>query len=330
MTDQATRKSPRYREFNHPLVMFAEAVIPGTGVSTPIATDALKTSRDMIIDYIAISEETFTQGIAGAGEVVIGNGQTYLHYIDINWGIVEGARWMPGNSVGRMEAFHNHVGDRSAGGIMAFANRLAAWGGLRWNFSEPWIYNPIDNVTVDMTMPATPTGQGVAANEPMQVTFGGVGRRTGLRRSYGIQGIVVPQTGVGLPPFAQAFSDNQRANNLGAEAFFMTDLSVVFTNRAAGGPAWNADLRLLNFMRMRVTPSIGDSWSYVPIPLAFYGVDMSPPCRVAYHRPEGGPIFLHAGRALTFDVVNNHPGGLPCNVQVALIGRIAPGVGSVE
>jgi len=319
------RKSAReaYKGFVHPLVLFAERVATA-GQQVAITQDALKTSRDMIIDYIAISEESLSTGVAP-----VGAGQTYLHYLDINWGIVEGARWLPGNSFGNVETFHNYVADRSSGGVMAFANVLAAWGGLRWKHSEPWIYNPIDTLNVDMVRPAIPAPIAATAIEPIRVSFAGIGRKTGLRRNYDIQGINIAASGaIPAVQWAQSFGDNQRANNPGAEPFYMTDTSIEFTNRQAAAPGWNADLRLLNHYRMRVVPSIGDSWSHVPIPLAFYGVDQSVPYRVAYHKPEGGPIMLEAGRSLTFDVVNNGP--QPTNIQVALIGRIYPGVGSVE
>ncbi len=309
------------REFRTPLILFAEQVlIPGQQVE--INQDALSASRDMIVDYLAISDDSFSTGIAP-----VGLGQTYLHMLDVNWGIVEGARWLPGNNFGRMELFHNHVGDRSAGGIMAFANRFAAWGCLRWKHSEPWVYNPIDNVTIDFLRPQMPAA-GQAAAEPMHVSFGGVGQKTGLRRNSEIQGINSPQA-LGLaPPFVWSFSDLQRANNIGTDPIFMTDMSVVFTNRQAGGGAWNADIRLLNHLRMRVVPSVGNGWSNVHVPLIFYGVDQSPPYRVAYHKPEGGPIALEAGRKIVFDVVNNTqqfaPPGVNLNVQVAIIGRIRP------
>ena len=320
MTEAKKSAREAYKGFVHPLVLFAERVATA-GQQVAITQEALKTSRDMIIDYIAISEESLSSGV-----VLAGAGQTYLHYLDVNWGIVEGARWLPGNSFGNIETFHNYVADRSSGGIMNFANVLVAWGGLRWKHSEPWIYNPIDNLTIDFLRPAMPAGIAQAAAEPLRVSFSGVGQKTGLRRDSEVQGINVPQALGGAAPLPGTFSDNQRANNIGTDPIFMTDMSVSFPNRQGGGGAWNADIRLLNHFRMRVVPSVGDGWSRVQVPLIFYGVDMSPPYRVAYHKPEGGPIALEAGRKIAFDIVNNS--AVTTNIQVALIGRIAPELGS--
>jgi len=308
------------RAFRTPLILFAEQVV-APGAQIEINQDALSASRDMIIDYLAISEDSFS-----TNNLVVGLGQTYLHMLDVNWGVAEGSKWLPGNNFGRIELFHNHPGDRSAAGIMNFANRFAAWGGLRWKHSEPWIYNPIDNLTIDFLRPAMPAGIAQAAAEPLRVSFSGVGQKTGLRRDSEVQGINVPQALGGAAPLPGTFSDNQRANNIGTDPIFMTDMSVSFPNRQGGGGAWNADIRLLNHFRMRVVPSVGDGWSRVQVPLIFYGVDMSPPYRVAYHKPEGGPIALEAGRKIAFDIVNNS--AVTTNIQVALIGRIAPELGS--
>jgi len=89
----------------------------------------------------------------------------------------------------------------------------------------------------------------------------------------------------------------------------------------------NADLRLLNVFRAKVIPSIGDSWSDTGVPLCFYGPDMSPAHRVAWHRPPGGPLYLRAGQAVTIQVQNRS--AVELNVQLALVGRVAFGVGSV-
>ena len=307
------------REFRTPLILFAEQVlIPGQQVE--INQDALSASRDMIVDYLAISEDSVSTDIP-----VVGLGQTYLHMLDVNWGVVEGSKWLPGNNFGRMELFHNHVGDRGAGGIMDWANRFAAWGCLRWKHPEPWVYNPIDNVTAEILKPPMTPLVPLLAAEPLRAVFGGVGQKTGLRRSYEIQGINIP---AGQPLFTQPFSDIQRCNNVGTDPCFMTDLSITFPNRQALIAGWNADIRLLNHFRMRVVPSVGNGWSNVHVPMIFYGVDMSPPYRVAYHKPEGGPIALEAGRKIVFDVVNNTqqfaPPGVNLNVQVAIIGRVRP------
>ena len=72
-----------YRRFTHPLFMFAEQVV-AANTAANIQQQQLKTSRDMIVDYLAISEDTFSQDLA-----VAGGGQTFLRYIDVNWGVVD-------------------------------------------------------------------------------------------------------------------------------------------------------------------------------------------------------------------------------------------------
>lgn len=313
-----------YRRFSHVSMLFAEQVVPAATAAN-IQQQELKTSRDMIVDYLALSEETFSQNLVAAG-----GGQTFLRYIDVNWGVVDKARWMPGNFYAPALVFHNVNGDRSQAGIFAGALDLATWGKIGYYHSEAWTYNPVDTLSVDATRPANPAGFGVTNLTTWIIQFEGVGIRTGLRRVFQIPGVTLLQGPAAAPPVSVPFSNNQQAANLGSEPHKMIGFSVMPANRDVPGGAaqpMDADLRLLNHFRLRVTPSIGDSWSQVPIPLAFYGVHTSVPFRVAFHKPAGGPIYLHAGQSITFDIFNRS--GQATNIQVALIGRVAPGIGAI-
>lgn len=312
-----------YRQFTHPCILFSEQVV---AANTPFSFQQsdLKVSRDTIVDYLAISEETFSQDLAVGGT----GGQTFLHQIDVSWGVVEKARWTPGNFYGSADMFHNVPGDRTQGGILAGAIGTAAWGKMGYYFAEAWEYNPIDTLSVDATRPANPAvNNAVAQNNFFNLQFDGVGMRTGLRRVFQVPNILFGQAPLAAPPASVPFSNPQQAANLGSETHMMTGVAITVGNRTAAQPM-DGDLRLLNHFRLRVTPSIGDSWSQVPIPLAFYGIHMSVPYRVAFHKPAGGPVYLHAGQSIAFDVFNR-AAAQGTNVQVAVIGRVAPGIGAI-
>ncbi len=308
-----------YRQFVHPFIMFSEQVV---AAATPFSFQQqdLKTSRDMIVDYLAISEETFSQNL-----VVAGGGQTFLHQIDVSWGVIEKARWTPGNFYASADMFHNVPGDRTQAGILAGAIGTAAWGKIGYYHAEAWPYNPIDTLSVDATRPANPAGFGTVNNNVFNLQFDGVGVRTGQRRIFQIPNVMFGQSLAAAPAVSVPFSNNQQAANLGSQTHMMTGFAITVANRVA---APDADLRELNHLRLRITPSIGDSWSQVPIPLAFYGVHMSLPYRVAFHKPAGGPIYLHAGQSIAFDVFNRDV-AQATNIQVAVIGRVAPGIGAI-
>lgn len=313
-----------WKRFNHPKIVFAEKLIPAGKVDT-IQQHELKVSRDMVVDYLAISEETLTTPRGG------GPFDTFLHWVGVNWGVVERATWQA-IGFGSIEEFHNfYEGDKTNEPINPFGNTRTMWGPLRWRHSEPWLYNPIDTLSVDITTPVIlpPGFEGI---RELSVFFDGVGQKSGLRRGFRIPCAPINLQAPGQI-FSQSFSAPQMASNLGDEPFKMQSVGVGFPGRywCENTPDW----RLYNFLRMRVTPSIGDSWSDTPVPLAFYGIHQGPPWRVAYHKPVGGPIFLYAGQSIVFQILNDATAanvggeGIDLNVQAALIGRTAPGIGSL-
>lgn len=313
-----------FSAFNHPKIMFAEHVVEQAGAAGnadrfTFEDNQLRVSRDTIVDLLVVTEESRS----GEEDLTDPNG-TFLHYLGVNYRVTERPDWVKSGDA-PIETFHNfHEGDRSGGAIpdALTTGYTTAWGKLQWNFFEPWIYEPIDTLTVQFTAPATALGY--SGYFPV---FGvhGRGSRTGMPRFFYIPDVAVPQL---LPNiiFAQTYNSNQHCNNLGDEPFKIYKMDLAFSNRLnANG---NNDTRLLNVWRMKVTPSIGDSWSDHPVPLIFHGVHMSLPHRIAYHRPPGGPIYLRAGQSISFDIRNYH-WAKDTNVQVGFIGRVAPGVGSV-
>lgn len=317
-------------KFNHPKIVFAEKVILA-GKSDTIQQNELKVSRDMVVDYLAISDDTFT-----TAPRITNPHQTFLHWIGVNWSVVERSSWIP-VGFGSIEEFHNfYEGDSTNVPIDPLTgNTLTMWGALRWRHSEPWVYNPIDTVSIDLVAPPAPVE--VLGSRELSVFWDAVGLKSGGRRSFVIPRSAIPGQALGLP-FSQSFSAPQLASNLGDEAFKMQAMGIGFPGRtwcdsSLGGPV---DERLLNFYRMRVTPSIGDSHSDTPVPLVFYGIHQRPPWRLAIHKPVGGPIFLYAGQSIIFNIENNAipintglDNPVDINVQVALIGRTAPGIGSL-
>lgn len=314
--------------FTHPKILFGEVVVPLGGAATELDQHVLKASRDMIVDRIVISEETYSQE---AGPAAAFASSTFLHYLDVNWGVVERPRWAGENTYTPIEVFHNVPMDRSSGGIFnGGATQYAAWAVNRWRLERPWVYNPQDTLQIDVSHP------GVALGFPSGMDFefmlDGRGIASGLDRIFRIPNVRVPQAPANVP-FAQSFTSNRLASNLGDEHYLMGSFGWMSPQRMATGAGWPNDLRILNVLRAKVVPSIGDSWSDANIPLIFYGLDQALPGRVAVHKPFGGPIYLKAGQSMTFSFRFNTPPVLDpvqTNVQVALIGAQAPGIGSVE
>lgn len=327
-TVAALAKDEKYQEyldqFRHPAIQFAERVIAAND-DDYIDQEELKVSRDMIVDFLAVSEETITEDDEAGSHA----NNSYIHYLGVNWQVTERPWWLPTNYA-PMEVFSNWDGaDRSGGGIFAgAAATLAANGRLQWDHWKEWLFQPHDTLRVRVSAPL------VSYNIPESVTlafdFVGAGLKSGLRRSFQIDGINFANFGPGGVPHAQVYSNARNCDNLGDEPFVMTKMGIVSPYDAARGDPPN-DTRLLNHIRAKVTPSLGDSWSQVDVPLAFYGTHMSVPHRVAYHRPPGGPILLQAGQSVAFHIWNLTNGGIAqaINVQVALIGRVAPGIGSI-
>ncbi len=309
--------------FRHPHFRFAEVVI-ANGARGFIDQHQLRVSRDTVIDYIMISEETYS--VLGAG--VPAANATLLDSLFVNWSLVDRAD-NSGQGLAPVEEFHNfHNADRS---ITPFAAANLGWGGLRMDHTLPWIYNPTDTLTFEMSIPTAPGGGG-SINQSVVVDYvaHGVGLNSGLRRTYDVREITIPQDAAAGPQVVVS-TTNATASNLGTEPYKMLDFGVGFRRRTAAGAATNwvafPDTRYLNFLRLRVNPSLGESWSDVHVPLIFYGLNYSPPSRMIVHKPSGGPILLKAGQSMVFEFLN--VSGVSTNVQVALMGRIAAGIGSV-
>lgn len=301
-----------HTKFTHPRILFDETQVAfGGGAATPLATNNLRTSRDMIVDLIGVSDETYSLNLGAAGN-------TFLQYIDLNWQVTERARWRP-LDLARAIDLHNEIGDHSTDPTQA---DLAGWGMHRWLFSEPWLYGPKDGYQIDWSQPARAGGAATVARN-ITTMFDGVGVQTGARRTFQIPNFPIAGSAGGVLVTGTG-TNTLTAACPGDEQYRITNFGIAFNAVAWAG----TDLRVLNHMRIRVHPDVGDPWSEFPIPLIFYGPHMSPANRVCWHRPVGAPLLLKAGQGLVFELRNNHA-ATTTNVQVAILGRIAPGVGSI-
>ena len=308
-----------WNRWTHPRIIFAERVIPA-GQTLDITADQTRTGRDMVVDLMGIGAEDLSTQAAGVG---VAN-SSYLRSLNINYQVTERPWWVNAALI-PAPAFHNFCGDHSLEGWFQGAPQAnLRWARIQWEHAVPWIFNPADTLTIELTAPQLPdmvvyTGLRVAA------VFEGAGGVTGLRRLFRIDGLL-NQTPIPPTPVAFRFSDAQDGNNQGNEPFVMRKMGFINTTNPANEFS-DADTRLLHVFRAKIMPSIGDSWSERGVPLASYGPHMSPPYRVAWHRPVGGPLYLRAGQAVALRVQNIS--AVPINTQFTLLGRIAFGIGSV-
>jgi hypothetical protein len=79
---------------------------------------------------------------------------------------------------------------------------------------------------------------------------------------------------------------------------------------------------------MKAAPSAGEGWSDKAIPLAVYALHQSVPGRWVTYKPTGGPMLMKAGQSFVARVRNTSAQN-QTNAQIALIGRTAPGIGSL-
>lgn len=290
--------------FVHPKILFDEIRIAGGGgPPTELSSAALTAPRDMIVDFIGFSEETFSDGLGAAND-------TYLQYIDVNWRIGERPLWRA-QDLHRVVDLHNLYGDRSCDPC---AVDLAGWGSFRWNFAMPWIMNPYDGFSVDWTNIAA------AVQIPRLIcpTLHGVGVKSGTKRAIQtLTLLTVPP--IGIATVTNTTNDPINGANHSDEPFRIDSLTIAFP----GNSSSNTDRRILNHHRIRIIPSVGGDWSEPRVPLIFYSPHAGLPNRVAWHKPVGGPLYMRAGQRITFTIRNNAAIN-QCNMQVACLGRTAP------
>jgi hypothetical protein len=293
--------------FNYPRILFAEIAVPATGASTFLMTDQLKTGRDMLVDYIAVSEDTFSTGVGAANA-------SYLQQLGVDWWIHDRAKFSPVGPIAPADALDNVYNVQRTTNFVAA--QVAGRGVLQLSHPVRWMYNPMQNVSIDWLNPvsAAPTGTLITI-----AGMHGVGTITGHRRVFAVGATFATNVAGATQNIASA---TQTMGNPGDQPYLMEHF---FIN--ANGAQWTVlnDNRIVNHLRYRVRPTQGDAWSDLPVPLVFYGVQKGQPNRCVWFKPPGGPILLRKNNQMVFEFQVNAGLGFALNAQVAIIGRVAPG-----
>lgn len=297
--------------FSWPRMLFAETVV-ANNATVFVQSDALKAGRDMLIDYVAISEETYSLGVGAANS-------TYMNVVNADWWIHDRARYMPqGPAASAITVMDNmYAVDRTANPTAALT---AGRGMYMWRHPVRWAYDPQHAVNVDWLNPAT-LG---AATGALTAGIGmhGVGVVTGHRRVF----YLAVAMGTNAAGAAQGSTSNtQTMGNPGDQPYLVEDTEWVPAD--AQWAVFN-DNRIANHVRFRIKPTNGDAWSDIPVPGIFYGIHRGQPSRTSWYQPTGGPILLRRNNQMVFEITNAGA-GFALNVQVCLIGRVAPGISQV-
>lgn len=305
-----------FMRFTHPRILYAEARVVAGAPGIYLDQNQLRTSRDMLIDYIWLSEESAS---LDTGEKNL----CLLHNLLVNWAISDRQAFYPHEGV-PCGVLHNlWDAERTAIPFNMFGDPIVYPAVFLWRHTVRWLLNPAQGIRVDWSL--TPAQIQVGAIETGFVMHA-VGLKTGMRRLYGIR-VPTPQgPPIGLPPLAQTAASPTTAHNLGDEPYLVESTGIYFGKQWAANP--DADTRWLNLLKYKVVPTWADAWSEVPLPVLMYGLQMGMPARSVIHKPAGGPIYLKAGQAVNFWAANT--GNVDTNIQVALIGRVAYGVGSLS
>lgn len=302
--------------FNHPRIFFAERIVPREEVRFFEQND-LKTSRDFLIDYIWIGEDRYF----GEGWDPPNNTPSIIRDININWQIVDRATVWPMDEFSVTNLQNYWDADRSWNPCAPADTGFCS---LLWRHALRWIYNPTQDVRIDWEAPGVPNGAGMLRPQlTIRPSMSGTSLKTGHRRVYGMD-LIFPAQINPQQRFSGTASAPNTMGNLGDDPYAMEDFGFSTTSE------WDlGDLGWFNLLRMKVIPSQGEAWSDVPIPLAVYALHQSISARrwVVY-KPPGGPLLLKAGQSFVARVRNTN-GQLDTQVQIALIGRTAPGIGSM-
>lgn len=294
--------------FNWPKILFTEVRIPANGAATT-PSDQLKCGRDMLIDWIGVSEETFSVGVGAAND-------TYLNDLSFNWWIHDRAQWAPQVVPAAMgDTYYDGLRDANLAVLPT-----VGMGSFQLHHPVKWLYPAFQNVAIEWVNPVSnaPTG-----NLQLAVSIHGVGTTSGHRRIFGLPFIFATNAAGQTQNIA---SVTATMGNPGDQSYLMTDFHLVPRD-----VQWQAlgDNRVGNHLRIRVRPTNGDAWSDVPVPITFYGIQRGQPQRIAWFQPPGGPILLRRNQQPVFQFTNGN-GAIALNVQTALVGRVAPSYKDIE
>jgi len=304
------------RDFTTPRFHLGEVVV-NAGTTQYVNQDLFKVSRPTLVDYLYLTEESFT--VNGWGlPAPIGAGQhtTLLQNIFINWWITDRAR--TDLRMRPITMYDNNVdGQRGQVRLPVVPPGACGYlGTLLYRFRQPWRYNPGNTFIIDWSYQ---TGAATVNAPPINATnvvFYGTAVRSRHRRIFELQVPAIAAAG----PFLGSITESQFVGNIADEPYDIDELQIM----QAGG---FIDIRVLNMLRYRIIPSQGEPFSDDPIPVLAYGIDMFPQGRGAIYAPSGGPMLLLAGQSIGFEVQNTlAAGGTNTRFQAVLVGRTAPNV----
>lgn len=306
------RKQTDFTLFTHPRILYTERAIDNTAVVF-VDQNALRTSRDMLIDYIWVSMEDYSVGGGG-----IGPNNTQLQFLWLNWNISDRAQWFP-EGVVPCQMLHNFW-DCDMSVVPNLGAGLCVPTYL-WRHTLRWVYNPAQGMTINWAVPAS--NQQACPILPVKVGLHGQSMRTGHRRLFEE---LVPFPASAGAAVAGTASVPQTFFNLGDDPYAIES----FTWAPSLETFASGDMRVLHHYRMKVQPTWGDAWSEVPVPLILYGIHQGSVNRYVTYKPPGGPLLLKAGQSINWTLdFTRGPAQSPQNVQIALIGRVAYGIGSL-
>jgi hypothetical protein len=311
--------------FTSPRILYTERDLtaPGTAGATIITdTNDLKASRDFLIDYIWIGDDgNYRLG----GQV----NESASQYLLVNWQIADRAPLVPQALVPASTLQNWWDCDRTQDPTLPAAGWPAST--FTWRHTLRWVYNPSQSYRVDWQKNPGQGGVGIPVPLTIQPALAGVSLRTGHRRLFtGAVTIAAgPVGGINAAPQVGFLANPNTMGNISDEPYLIEGLSWNF------GPDWwgTGDTRYLNWLYAKISPTQGEPWSDVPIPLAAYGIHQGIARRNVHYKPSGGPILVKAGQSVVFQVQNTMPNVGPVaqtvRVQIALIGRTAAGYGSL-
>lgn len=311
--------------FTHPQILFTERFLAAG--SDPVATDYndLKASRDFLIDWICIGDD----GNYGTSFDI---NASNLQHLEVNWQIADRAPVFPAGLV-PAAAFQTWWDcDRTQ--LPTLSSGFYPNSVFFWRHVLRWVFNPSQSFRIDYEMPTPTNTQSFSdANVVKDIAVGihAVGLRTGHRRVFGTGGTLNVSPQPGQPPVTGSLVAPNFTGNIADEPYLVEGIGWLFNDTwQQAAPAGPGDTRWFSYLRLKFVPTQGQPWSDVPVPLWMYGVHQGPPQRSIWYKPPGGPILMKAGQSMIFQLRNE--GTVPSQnmrAQIGLIGRVAPGYGSL-
>jgi len=304
------------RDFTTPRFHLGEVVV-NAGTTQYVNQDLFKVSRPTLIDYIHLSEESFTvNGWPLAAPIGAGQHTSLLQNVFINWWVTDRAR--TGLRMRPITLFDQNVDGQRAQVRFpaALPGNAVFYGTLLYRFRQPWRYNPGNTFIIDWSYQTGAATVNAPVINATNVVFYGTAVRSRHRRIFEVQVPAIAAAG----PFLGSITESQFVGNIADEPYDIDELQIMLMMQFI-------DMRTLNMLRYRIIPSQGEPFSDDPIPVLAYGIDLFPQGRSAIYAPSGGPMLLLAGQSIGFEVQNTFAaGGTNTRFQAVLVGRTAPNV----